>query len=239
MSRHSPFHSHSRGRVISTRLVIATLVVVCAYLVYEFGRIQANYNIVEAGRERQAYEARIDELDDEIAILKETIASLETNRDIDRSAYKDVEGSLVDLQAKIQEQTNEIAFYRGIVSPADGVAGLRVQEMRLTRSATERAYNVRLVLVQSLKHDRTVSGDVGLYVEGVQDGSDVSYPYSQLLAGEAESQWPFKFRYFQDFDREIVLPDGFTPESIRIEVRSKTRSISSIEERFAWNTSSG
>lgn len=212
---------------------------VCAYLIYEFGRIQANYNIVEAGRERQAFAARIEALDEEIATLKETIASLETNRDIDRSAYQEVESSLVDLQAKIQEQTNEIAFYRGIVSPADGVAGLRVQEMRLTRSATERAYNVRLVLVQSLKHDRTVSGDVGLFVEGVQDGSDVSYPYSQLLAGEEESQWPFKFRYFQDFDREIVLPDGFTPESVRIEVRSKTRSISSIEERFAWSTSSG
>lgn len=239
MSRHSPFHTHSRGRVFTTRILIAAVVLVCAYLVYEFGRIQANYNIVDAGRERQAFEARIDELDAEIATLKETIASLETNRNIDRSAYQDVESSLVELQAKIQEQTNEIAFYRGIVSPADGKAGLRVQDLRLTRSATERAYNVRLVLVQSLKHDRTVSGDVGLFVEGVQDGSDVSYPYSQLLGAEAESRWPFKFRYFQDFDREIVLPDGFTPESIRIEVRSKTRSISSIEERFAWNMSSG
>ena len=239
MSRHSPFNSPSPGRVVGRRLLIAALVLVCAYLVYEFGRIQANYNIVEAGRERQAYEDHIDDLDDEIAALKESIAILETNRDIDRSAYKQVEASLGDLQAKIQEQTNEIAFYRGIISPADGKAGLRVQDLRLTRSATERAYNVRLVLVQSLKHDRTVSGDVGLYVEGVQDGSDVSYPYAQLLSNDAESQWPFKFRYFQDFDREIVLPDGFTPQSIRIEVRSKTRSISSIEERYAWATSSG
>lgn len=222
-----------------TRLLIAALVLVCAYLVFEFGRIQANYNIVEAGRERQAYEDHIDELDDEIADLKEAIAILETNRDIDRAAYQQVEASLVELQARIQEQTNEIAFYRGIISPADGKAGLRVQDLRLTRSATERAYNVRLVLVQSLKHDRTVSGDVGLFVEGVQDGSDVSYPYSQLLSSDAESQWAFKFRYFQDFDREIVLPDGFTPESIRIEVRSKTRSISSIEERYAWAASSG
>lgn len=239
MSRHSPFHTHSRGRVLTTRVLIAALVLVCAYLIYEFGRIQANYNIVEAGRERQAFAARIDELGAEIASLKEIIASLETNRDIDRSAYQEVESSLVDLQAKIQEQTNEIAFYRGIVSPDDGKAGLRVQDLRLTRSGAERAFNVRLVLVQSLKHDRTVSGDVGLVVEGVQDGSDVSYPYSQLLGAEAKSQWPFKFRYFQDFDREIILPDGFTPESIKIEVRSKTRSISSIEERFAWSTSSG
>ena len=43
----------------------------------------------------------------------------------------------------------------------------------------------------------------------------------------------------EDFDREIVLPDGFTPESIRIEVQSKTRSISSIEESFTWTTSPG
>jgi hypothetical protein len=239
VSRNSPFHSHGSGRAAVTRLVIAALVLLCGYLVYEFGRIQANYNIVEAGRERDAFEDHIDALNDEIAALKEAVATLETNRDIDRSAYQDVEASLVELQAKIQEQTNEITFYRGIISPADGKAGLRVQDLRLTRSATERAYTVRLVLVQSLKHDRTVSGDVGLFVEGMQDGSEVSYPYAQLLGSDAESQWAFKFRYFQDFDREIILPDGFTPENIRIEVRSKTRSISSIEERYAWAASSG
>jgi hypothetical protein len=114
-----------------------------------------------------------------------------------------------------------------------------VQDLRLTRADTERAYMVRLVLVQSLKHDRTVSGDVGLIVEGVQDGNDVSYPYSQLLGKQSDSSWPFKFRYFQDFDREIILPDGFTPENIKIEVRSKTRSISSIEESYSWITTPG
>jgi len=215
------------------------MVLVCAYLIYEFGRIQANYNIVDAGHERQGFVDRIAVLDAEIVALKEDVAQLETNRDIDRTAYKDVETSLVTLQSKIQEQTNEIAFYRGIVSPADGVAGLRVQDLRLTRASNERAYMVRLVLVQSLKHDRTVSGDVGLFVEGVQDGNDVSYPYSQLLGEEADSSWPFKFRYFQDFDREIVLPDGFTPERIKIEVRSRTRSVSSIEEIYSWTTSPG
>lgn len=239
MSRYSPFHAHSRGRVIATRIAMAALVAICGYLIYEFGRIQASYNIVDAGRERQSYEDRIAELGDQIDSLNETVARLETNRDIDKSAYQDVESSLLELQAKIQEQTAEIAFYRGIISPEDGVAGLRVQDLRLSRAGTERAYNVRLVLVQSLKHDRTVSGDVNLIVEGVQNGSEVSYPYAQLLDADADGNWAFKFRYFQDFDREIILPDGFTPESIRIEVRSKTRSISSIEESFTWATSPG
>jgi hypothetical protein len=210
-----------------------------AYLVFEFGRIQANYNIVDAGKERQMYEDRIAGLEKEIVGLNEEVALLETHRDIDSEAYREVEMSLTTLQAKIQEQTDAIAFYRGIVSPADGAAGLKVQDLRLTRSQDERAYNVRLVLVQSLQHDRKVTGNVSLVVQGDEGGITTTYSYAQLLPEDSSASWPFSFRYFQDFDREIVLPDGFTPESITIEVRSQTRSISSIEESYSWATSPG
>lgn len=239
MARFSPFQLHSRSRVALTRIFLTAVVAAGLYLVFEFGRIQANYNIVDAGRERQVYDNRITTLDVEIVSLKQAVALLETHRDIDREAYMDVEVSLVALQAKIQEQTDAIAFYRGIVSPSDGAAGLRVQNLRLTRAKSERAYNVRLVLVQALKHDRRVSGNVGLVVEGMQDGNETTYALSQLLSDKSDSSWAFSFRYFQDFDREIVLPDGFTPERIKIEVRSRTRSVASIEEIFSWTTSSG
>ncbi len=105
-----------------TRVFLTALIAVGVYLVFEFGRIQANYNIVDAGRERQVYDDRIATLDAEIVSLKQAVALLETHHDIDREAYKDVEVSLVALQAKIQEQTDAIAFYRGIVSPSDGAA---------------------------------------------------------------------------------------------------------------------
>ena len=225
--------------MIAGRALLGVLIVVCGYLVFEFGRIQANYNIVDAARERQAFEDRIAELQAEIVSLKESVALLETHADIDSEAYKEVEGSLTALQATIQEQKDEIAFYRGIISPEDGSSGLRVQNLRLSRGDDERRFNVRLVLVQALKHNRKVSGDVNLTIEGMQDGASASYAYAELLPDAAEGNWAFSFRYFQDFDREIVLPDGFTPERINIEVRSRTRSISSIEESFAWTNSLG
>lgn len=221
------------------RVVLAVVIGVCGYLIFEFGRIQANYNIVDAATERQAYEDQIELLQEEINSLKEEVVLLETHRDIDREAYNDVEKSLTALQAKIQEQTDAIAFYRGIVSPADGAAGLRVQDLKLSRGAAERAYNIRLVLVQSLKHDRKVSGDVNLVVEGTLDGAAATYAYAQLSPDAERSDWVFSFRYFQDFEREIILPDGFTPERVNIEVRSRTRSIASIEESFSWTTSPG
>jgi len=227
---------HSPGRVWLTRVALVLVAAGFAWLVFEFGRIQANYNIVEARKERQAYEDHIGGLDQEIVDLKEQVAMLETHREIDRQAYKEVETSLTALQAKIQEQTDAIAFYRGIVSPQDGAAGLKVQDLKLTRGSTERVYNVRLVLVQSLKHDRKVSGDVNISVEGEQGGEVATYAYADLLPDETDASWPFSFRYFQDFDREIVLPDGFTPERITIHVQSKTRSIDSIEETHTWES---
>ena len=239
MARHSPLQLHSPVRLWATRAVIVIVATVGGYLVYEFGRIQAGYDVVGAAGERKVYEERVDGLEDEISALKEQVALLETHRDIDREAYREVEASLTELQAKIQEQRDAIAFYRGIVSPADGNKGLRVQDLKLTRGKNEREYNIRLVLVQALKHDRKVSGNVNLTIEGEVDGVEKAYSYAELLPDEADAAWAFSFRYFQDFNRQVVLPDGFTPQRVNVEVQSRTRSISSIEESFTWVTSQG
>jgi chromosome segregation ATPase len=226
-------------RLWATRAALVFVAAISGYLVYEFGRIQAGYDLVDAASERRTYEQHISELEDEISALKEKIALLETHRDIDREAYREVEASLTELQAKIQEQRDAIAFYRGIVSPADGNKGLRVQDLKLTRGKNEHEYNIRLVLVQALEHDRKVSGNVKLTIEGDLDGVEKTFSYAELLPDETEAAWAFSFRYFQDFNRQVVLPDGFTPQRVNVEVQSRTRSISSIEESFAWTTSQG
>ncbi len=230
---------HGPGRTWLMRGLLVGLVAVVGYLVFEFGRISGGYDVVDAAEERQAYEDRIYALQDEIATLEQEVTLLEKHREIDREAYKDVEASLTELQSKIQEQRDAIAFYRGIVSPSDGKSGLRVQDLRLTRGKEEREFNLRLVLIQAMKHDRKVSGNVNLSIEGSEDGVETVYTFGQLVPPDADKGWAFSFRYFQDFDRQLVLPDGFTPERIRVEVRSKTRSIASIEESFAWATSQG
>ena len=239
MAARHHLQTHGTGRTLLVRGLFMVLAVVIGYLVFEYGRISAGYDVVDAAAERSAFEAHIDTLNGRIAELEQEVALLETHREIDREAYREVEASLLELQEKIQEQQDAIAFYRGIVSPADGRPGLRVQDFRLTRGAEEREFNLRLVLVQAMKHDRKVSGDVALTVEGSEGGEAKSYALAELLPADADRSWPFSFRYFQDFDRQIILPDGFTPERVRVEVRSRTKSISSIEENYAWATSQG
>ena len=224
------------GRSWVQRAVIAVLLLSGVYLTFEFGRIQARYNVVDAAAEQQAFEQEIQGLEKQIVELKQEIALLETHRDIDREAYQVVETNLADLQRKIQEQSDAISFYRGIVSPADGGRGLRVQDLKLTKGKNERQFHLRLVLVQVMQHDRSVKGEVDFSIEGAQDGVEVTYALEQLLPADADSNWAFSFRYFQDFDRELLLPAGFTPEKVNVEVISRTKSIASVKQSFLWAT---
>ena len=232
----SPSHIPGLGRSWVQRAILVVALVFGAYLIFEFGRIQAKFNIVDAISEQQALLDEIEGLENRIAGHKQEIALLETHQDIDREAYQVVEENLGDLQKKIQEQRDAIAFYRGILSPADGGRGLRVQDLKLSKGKDDRQYYVLLVLVQVMQHDRSVKGEVDFSIDGAQDGVDVTYALEQLLPAEADSNWPFSFRYFQDFDRELVLPVGFTPEKINIEVISRTKSIASVKQSFLWGT---
>ncbi len=202
---------------------------------YEFGRYQGGYNRVAAGQERQALEAKIADLNAVIAELRQKIAILETSRTVDSKAYSQVEQTLTDLQSQIQEQREELAFYRGIVSPEDGATGLKIQDFSVTPGVQGSQYRLRLVLVQANRHDRRVSGVVSLRVDGARDGQPVTYALSDLVSGPDEAETlEFSFRYFQDFERDVRLPEGFVPDRVTVEVNPKGRRAKVITESYDW-----
>lgn len=234
-----PGKGHGGGKSWALRAGGGVAILVVGYLIFELGRIQAGYNMVDVMAERGEYDTLIETLRKETLTLKEQIRLLETHRDIEREAYREVEASLTGLQQKIQEQRDAIGFYRGIISPDDGGRGLRVQELKLTQGKSDREYHLNLVLVQVMQHERSVKGDVDFSLEGAQDGEIVTYTLEQLVPEDEDSAWPFSFRYFQNFDRQLILPEGFSPEKVHIEVRSKTKSIASVKHSFLWQTGQG
>ena len=52
---------------LALRIALVAVAAAGAYLVFELGRIQAGYNIVDAAARRGAFEAEIDRLEAEVA----------------------------------------------------------------------------------------------------------------------------------------------------------------------------
>jgi hypothetical protein len=227
---------------IRSRLLVAVAlaaVVGAGYLVYEAGRLHAGYNRLEAARQRDEFRERIEVLEAAEAALREEVIKLETLRKTDQEAYKAIDEGFRSLQDKIQEQREAIAFYRGIISPADSSSGLRVQDFQVLRGTEESRYRLRLVLVQVKQHHRRVSGTVRLSVDGARDGEAVTISFSQLAADGGDADWAFSFRYFQDFERELVLPEGFEPDRVNVELMPSGSGNSGIRQSFPWLSSPG
>lgn len=221
------------------RFLTVVVVVGGLVLAYELGRLNGGFSFIDQRNERESLNAIIAERDRTIEDLQRTIAILETSQDIDRETYAQVEVNLDELQARIQAQEEELAFYRGIISPEDGVAGLRVQTLELRPTEARDSYVLHLVLVQAITHDRRVSGTVRFDIAGMLDGNEVRYGLDDLLGDEAVATLTYSFRYFQDLQRELVLPNGFRPTEVLLEIRPREPSGDALEQTFDWASVAG
>ena len=108
-------------------LAVAVLAVLAFGVGYQRGQLAAGLDAAGIARERRSLDARVKQLESDNAQLTAKASELEMARQLDRDAYGQVERTLGDLQSKLARQGDDLAFYRSIVSPADGVQGLRIQ----------------------------------------------------------------------------------------------------------------
>ena len=73
-----------------------------------------------------------------------------------------------------------------------------------------------------MRQDTVVSGSVSIQIEGVRDNRPEQLHACRRLGGatRADGQLPFQFRYFQNLEQDVVLPEGFEPRAVNVEVRS-------------------
>jgi hypothetical protein len=204
------------------------------YLTYELGRYRSGYSMLEHRRERAELVKRLSDAQATSDELRRQLAIAETSGDIDRVTYKQVESTLADLQARIQEQEEELVFYRGIVSPQDGVAGLRIQSLEVLPGDGESRYLLRLLLVQAIVHSRPVAGAVKLQIEGTQAGQAVSFDAAELAVPGERHEMDYEFRYFQGLEAELALPLGFEPQRVAVEIWPNEARAERINQTFDW-----
>ena len=224
-------HPSWRRRAVLIGAVLGS--VLAFYLMYEWGRFEGGYSKFAEIQQRREVNAKLEGLQVENDRLRAEIASAELARNVDNKAYADVEKNLADLQAQVLKHREQLTFYRGIVSPEDGIGGLRIQRFQVLPNGADHHYRLRLVLVQSMRQEAVVSGAVIVQIEGVQDNRPVLLTLPQTGATtRADGQLPFQFRYFQNLEQDIVLPDGFEPRAVNVEVRSAR--LAPVRESYPW-----
>lgn len=226
------------GRV-TRALLIVTVLAGALYLSFELGRFQSDYSLLDVRRQTESFEATLVERDAAIDELERQIAILETSGEIDRETYSNVEDNLAELQANIQAQEEELVFYRGIVSPGDRLVGLRIQSVEIDSGENGETHILRVLLVQAIVQNDRVTGSVRARLSGVLAGEATDFGLDQLGSETSATDIPYGFRYFQELELGLALPDGFEPSELEIQVWPRTPRGETIVQSFSWATISG
>jgi hypothetical protein len=167
--------------------------------------------------------------------LKDQLAYVSRSQQIDDGACSAVKQSLASLQAESADLREQLGFYRGIVSPAETQAGMRVFEFKVSgpqaKDAAPGSYKYDLVLIQSVRHDKRVDGNVTISFDGLRGGAKQSLKMNDL-ATDGNKNLLFSFKYFQEFSGSFRFPDGFRP--LRASVTLEGDGMPRVDDDYDW-----
>ncbi|MEM7366197.1 MAG: DUF6776 family protein [Pseudomonadota bacterium] len=169
---------------------------------------------------------------------RQEVAALKLADEIDLQADVDVQQTISELQTQLAQVQEEVRFYKGVMLPKVEDKGLRIERLRVENSGEPNRFKYNLLLTQVVdKHDY-VQGDVEINVVGDEDNPGSNLPLADISTQDQDSI-RFRFRYFQNIDGELMLPDGFTPKEVMVVAQSTGRSSQRLERRFTWQVGEG
>ena len=169
----------------------------------------------------------------ENSTLRDQVAYLGRSQEIDGAACSSIKQSITQLQAESSDLREQLAFYRGIVSPKESQAGVRVYDFKVSRLKTGgNLLRYDLVLIQSVRNEKRIAGDIDLLVEGLRGGKKETLHLAELAA-DANKNLLFSFKYFQEFSGQIRFPDGFRPLRATVALQPEGDA-PKIEDEYEW-----
>jgi hypothetical protein len=75
-------------------------------------------------------------------------------------------------------------------------------------------------------------GNIAFSVEGTEQGKEKEYTLAQL--SDINKELRFRFKYFQSFEGDIALPEGFIPSKVNLVVKPRSRRHKQLTESIDW-----
>lgn len=203
-------------------------------LFFVLGHGYQSYELDRLLLEREALISQINDLKSRNEKLVSENAHLDGISKIEHDAYQLANRTLVKHQEEILALKEELAFYQGIVSPSSSALAVNLQSFEVNPGNTPGLHSYKLVLTKGGKSNRKVKGSFGILFRGETEGSAGEYKLDDIVVEQNTKSNNFDFRYFQIFEGDFVLPEGFQPFEAEIHINPSTKEVKSLTETISW-----
>ena len=163
--------------------------------------------------------------------LQQRVATLTRSDQISREANRDLQSTLAERDEEIAALRADVAFYERLVGSTAQRRGLTVHALKL-QPQNNTAWHFTTTLTQNLNRGAVSTGQLNLTIEGTRAGKLHKLAWADLRQQPNAPGVPYSFKYFQQVEGDVFLPEGFTP--VRVTVRLAPRSGAPIEQSFTW-----
>lgn len=216
------------------RLLVLLLIVLLAGAGYGYGRwedwnrLRTAESSVDGLREQAQGQAG------EITELRRQLAVARSSSDVDRQAYREMQQTVENLNARIAQLENEVAFYTRVMAPGDVDQGLRVDTWQLQPGNQERVYDYKLVITQVTNNNTYIQGRALVNLIGRKGQTQVAIPLKDVSPQVDDLSIRFRFRFFQNVVGQVRLPENFKPEKVEVILQSIGDKAMRVEKEFDW-----
>lgn len=214
--------------------MIAVPLVLITMGVFYFGKYYVAEELIRANQRietlQQELQAQRNLLDEERS--RSTVAEREA--DVVRRANALLRESERKRQDEIAGLQADLEFYRRLGGASGSQGPLTVHYLELQPTQSPRVFRVIISLTQNLRWAASTSGNVQMSVDGISKGVAAHLTYKQILA-ESDKPLIFQFKYFQQLEQLITLPEEFEPS--RLTIRLKSNSLKTpVEQSWEWDS---
>ncbi|RLA20009.1 MAG: hypothetical protein DRQ61_01685 [Gammaproteobacteria bacterium] len=173
------------------------------------------------------------ELNGQVSRLRQQLSILESGSKIDRLSVQQTQKKLAEMQSTQKELEEKLAFYQRIMAPEKANEALYIQSFRLISMPEANRHKFVLTLSQGVGKKRATKGSFSISVSGQLAGEEKKLQLKDLNE-EQKNSLPFNFRYFQTITRNLILPDGFVPQSLVVNIKPSRKGDETVEKEWDW-----
>jgi len=161
-------------------------------------------------------------------------AVLERETDVLRQANRFLREEESSRQAALNQQQSELDFFRRLAGTGGTQSGLDVHHAELLPTGSARVFQFILTLTQNIRRASIVSGRVRIDVEGTMEDRPVTLYWARISDGDTPEP-TFQFKYFQQLEGYLTLPEGFSPTRLKLTLESGGRK-KPVQRSYDWST---
>ena len=160
-------------------------------------------------------------------------AVLERESDVLRQANRMLREQESERQAELNRQQSELDFFQRLAGTGGTQTGLDVYHVEVIPTASQQVYQFVFTLTQNIRRASIISGRARIDVEGTLKDRPVTLYWSQVSDGETPEP-SFRFKYFQQLEGYLQLPEGFNPIRLGITLEPGGRN-KAVERFYVWD----